>query len=192
MKNKVLKIVILTLMIINLIQIAVFANELTLNIATDKTETRVGDKIKVVVSWDQGMQAADFYLNYDSEKLKFIKADIEKDFINSEKEGQVKTAWFSADNTDKTQIEYTFKAKESGTAEFKTKINGGFATGELEIPNKYKNGKLTIEIAKQSLIIRILKVLVVVIIVVVILLIIKKNINKKTGGKKRYARTNKR
>ena len=192
MKNRVLKITILTLMIINLIQIAVFANELTLNISTNKTEVKEGDKIKVIVSWEQGMQAADFYLKYDSEKLKFIEADIEKDFINSETEGQVKTAWFSADNTDKTQIEYTFKVKKSGTAEFETKINGGFATGELEIPNKYNEGKLSLEIAKQSLVIRILKVLIVVVIIVVILLIIKKNINKKTGGKKRYARTNKR
>ena len=182
MKNKLFKTTIITLMIIFIMQISIFASELTLNIKLNKEEVKQGDKIKVTVEWTEGMQAADFYLNYDADKLKFIEADIEDDYINSEEKGQVKTAWFSMDNNDKTKIEYTFKAKKSGTVEFSTKINGGFATGELKIPEKYNEGSLKIEIAKQPLIIRILKILLIAIVIIVVVRVITSK-NKK-GSKK--------
>ena len=45
-------------------------------------EIKVFDKIKVIVEWTEGMQAADFALEYDSEKLEFVEADIEENFTN--------------------------------------------------------------------------------------------------------------
>ena len=108
--------------------------------------------------------------------------NISEDYINSEKEGQIKTAWFSMDNTDKTEIKYTFKVNRSGTAEFKTKINGGFATGKLKVPDKYNEGKLTLEVEKQPLIIRILKIIfisIVVLIVIKIFFVLTTKNNKK-------------
>lgn len=179
MKNKVLKILILALMIIFFMQLSVFANTLTLVISTNKQEVEIGEKFTVIVSWEQGMQAADFYLKYDSEKLEFIGADISDDYINSEQKEQIKTAWFSMDNTDKTKIEYTFKAKKSGTVEFETKINGGFATGELEVPNHYEEGKLKINVAKQSLIKIILKVISIIVVIILFGLIVKRKVNNK-------------
>lgn len=184
MKDKLLKITIFTLMIIIFMQLAVFANTLTLNISTNKQSVKAGEKFKVIVSWKQGMQAADFYLKYDSEKLKFIKTDISDDYINSKENGKIKTAWFSMDDTDKTKIEYTFKAKKSGIVEFETKINGGFATGELKVPSKYEEGKLEINVKKQPLIIRILKVIVIIVGIVIIILILRKTVISKKKNKK--------
>ena len=78
MKSKVLKITILTLIIMMLIQVSLLAavSTLKLDLTANKTKIKIGQEIKIKVSWNYGMQAADFYLDYDSEKLEFIKADI--------------------------------------------------------------------------------------------------------------------
>lgn len=151
MKNKIFKITILVIIILMFMQVSLLAaNTLKINLKADKDNIKVGEEVKVTVSWKQGMQAVDFYLKYNSKKLEFVEADIEDDYINSE-DGKVKTAWFSMDDTDKTQIEYTFKAKKAGTVDISTKVNGGFATGNLQIPNKYEEGNVTIEIANTSI-----------------------------------------
>lgn len=182
MKNKLIKTIILALMIILFMQIEIFANTLILNITTEKQEVKVGDKFKVIVSWDKEMQAADFYLKYDSEKVEYIEADIADDYINSEDKGQVRTAWFSMDNTDKTQIEYTFKAKKSGRVNFETSVDsGGFATGNLQIPNRYKEGNLTIEIS-QNPIITVITIAGIIIIALIIFITVR-IINNKRGKK---------
>jgi len=145
MKNKLFKISILTIILMMCLQICIFASTLKLNIKADKEKIEIGEEVKVTVSWDKGMQAADFSLVYDSKKLEYVGSDLEEDFVNNE-DGEVKTAWFSLDNTDKTEIEYTFKAIKSGRVKFSTKINGGFATGELQIPEEYENAKLKIKV----------------------------------------------
>ena len=145
MKNKLLKIIIVTIMLLMYLQVFSYASTLTLDIKADKEELEVGEEVKIIVSWNQGMQAADFSLLYDAKKLEFLGSDLEDYFINSQ-EGEVKTAWFSIDNQDKTQIEYTFKAIKAGMAKLETKINGGFSTGELQIPDKYEEGSLKIKV----------------------------------------------
>ena len=184
MKSKILKITILTLMIIMFMQISSFASILKINLEADKENVKIGEEVKVTVSWNQGMQAADFYLIYDSKKLEFVEADIEDDYINAE-EGNIKTAWFSMDDTDKTQIEYTFKPKKAGKVEIETKVNGGFATGNLQIPNKYEEGNLTIEIS-QSPVMNALKIIAIVIgvVIVFVLIIIVTNIRIEKSRKK--------
>lgn len=177
MKNKLLKITILTILLIMYLQISIFASSLKLNIKVDKEEVKVGEEVKITVYWDKGMQAADFSLLYDSKKLEYIGSDLEKDFINSV-DGEVKTAWFSLDNTDKTQIEYTFKTKKSGKVGITTKINGGFATGELEIPETYENGELKLKIAGGINLVTILIISAVVVLMIFVVLK-KKSIKRK-------------
>ena len=93
------------------------------------------------------MQAADFSLNYDSKKLQYIKSDIDDVFVNNdENKGILNTSWVSLDDTDKNEIEYTFKVKKEGKTKFSTTVNGGFSTGQLEIPNNYNEGGLTVKI----------------------------------------------
>jgi len=170
MKNKLLKITILTILFTMYLQISIFASTLKLNLIANKEKFEIGEEVKITVSWNKGMQAADFSLMYDSKKLEYVECDLEEDFINNE-EGEVKTAWFSVDNTDKKQIEYIFKAKKSGRVEISTKINGGFATGNLEIPEEYENAKLKIEILGG---VNLITIIIVSISVLFILFVIKK------------------
>jgi len=159
------------------LQISIFASILKLNIKTDKEKLEVGEEVKVIVSWNEGMQAADFSLIYDDKKLEYMSSDLEDYYINNTN-GELKTAWFSVDNTDKIQIEYTFKAKKSGTAKIATKINGGFATGELQVPQEYENGELAIKIAGG---INVVTILIICVVVFFLLLVILK---KKTRKRK--------
>lgn len=178
MKKKLSIIMGLALVLIFVLQINTFANTtLNLNINVDKEEVQVGEEIKVIVNWKEGMQAADFYLKFDSDKLEYIKSDIEDHFINLE-DGVVKTAWFSIDDVDKTQIEYTFKALKSGTSTLTTEVNGGFATGNLRMPRNYENGELTIKIQGNSLF-YIIAVIVILIILIIFVTLKKKNIKSK-------------
>lgn len=184
MKKNILKMSIIMLMML-VISITSLANTLTLDIKSDKKIVVVGEEVKITVLWDRGMQAADFSLLYDSELLEYVKADVSDDFINSQP-NKVKTAWFSLNDEDKIQIQYTFKAKKSGKVEFSTVINGGFATGELELQENYNNGNLTLKI-EDKLIFRIIKIVLIIIFILMILIFIKKAKTKKRGTKRKNA-----
>lgn len=178
MKKRLFKITCFILLLISILQTNIFANTLRLDIKADKEEIKIGDEIKITVDWKTGMQAADFYLKYDSKKLEYVSSDLEEHFINNEN-GIVKTAWFSLDDVDKTEIEYTFRALKSGQAIFETEIKGGFATGNLRIPNKYENDKITIKILGNPMLIIVSAVIV---IVIIFIIIIKKNNTQKKKG----------
>lgn len=175
MRTKTIFITIVAIFTLIILQSSVFANELTLTINTDKKEIKVEDEIKIKVSWDKPMQAADFELNYDTKKVEYIKSDIDDVYVTNNEEGIIKTSWASLDNTDKTEIEYTFKVKKSGKAKFTTTIDGGFATGELKIPTKYNDGELILKISGNYTI----NYLLAIIILTIIIIFIKKFI----GGK---------
>ena len=128
MKTKKILLVIVAIFSLIILQSSVFANELTLTISNDKEKIKVEDEIKIKVSWNKAMQAADFELNYDTKKVEYIKSDIDDVYVNNdEKQGIIKTSWVSFDNTDKTEIEYTFKVKKGGQVKFTTATDGGFA-----------------------------------------------------------------
>lgn len=181
MKRNIKKISLLVLMFIILLQITIFAEILNIDIKTSKEKVKVGDKVKIIVDWDKGMQAADFALIYDSEKLEFIKSDLKDDYINN-KDGEIKTAWFSMDDKDKTKIEYTFKAKKIGKTELKTKVNGGFATGSLLMPTGYNEGEIELEIKTANPILKAFKIIVMIIIVLAIVILFIRKINNKKKG----------
>ena len=141
----------------------VYASTLKIDITSDRVELKVGEEIRIKVKWDNAMQAADFYLNYDSDKLEYLKADIDDVFIsNNANEGKIKTAWVSMDDTEKTSIEYTFKIKNNGQLKFSTSVNGGFATENIEVPNEYSEGELIIGTRENYNIIYIIIVIIVI------------------------------
>lgn len=176
MKTKKILLVIVAIFSLIILQSSVFANELTLTISNDKEKIKVEDEIKIKVSWNKAMQAADFELNYDTKKVEYIKSDIDDVYVNNdEKQGIIKTSWVSFDNTDKTEIEYTFKVKKGGQVKFTTATDGGFATGKLETPTKYNNGELILKIPGNY---RIIYVLLIIIIFITIIFI-KKFIRRK-------------
>lgn len=173
--------IILVILVLAVMPVCVYADTLTLNISTNDKNAEIGNEINVIVSWNQEMQAADFYLNYDSEKLEYLKSNIDDMFINNEKDkGVLKTAWVSMDDTNKTEIQYTFKVKKSGIANFTTKVYGGFATEELKIPDNYTEGELAIKISRTPVIIYIM-IGVIIVFIAIILTIIRKNKNIKRG-----------
>lgn len=176
MNTKKILIILLAIFILIILQSSAFANELILTISTDKEEIKIEDEIKIKVSWNKAMQAADFELNYDTKKVEYIKSDIDDVYItNNEKQGIIKTSWVSLDNTDKTEIEYTFKIKKGGKAKFTTTIDGGFATGKLEIPTKYNDGELILNIPGNYTIIYILSIIA----ITIIIILFKKFIGRK-------------
>jgi len=123
------------------------AATLTLITTVNKESVTVGETITVTVNWNQGMQAADFILNYDAEKLDYISSDLGARATN--KSGKIIVAWYSDDNTDKTKAEFSFKTKAEGTTEFSVKIDGGFADKNVVKPDAYDvttYGKATLEI----------------------------------------------
>ncbi len=167
MRTKKILIIIVAIFALIILQAPVFANELILTISTNKEEIKVEDEIKIRVSWNKGMQAADFELNYDTNKVQYIRSDIDDVYVtNDEKQGVLKTSWVSLDNTDKTEIEYIFKIKKGGKAKFTTTIDGGFATGELEIPAKYVDGELILKISGDYKIIYVLLIITLTIIII--------------------------
>jgi len=181
MKNKKIMVsafLLITIFIINLLILnPVYADTLKLNITSDKEEIKNGEEIKIKVSWNQEMQAADFYLNYDVSKLEYIKSDIDDVYINNDsKEGKIKTAWFSIDDSKKTSIEYIFRIKNNGQVKFTTNVDGGFATEKMEVPDKYQDGELIIGTQENNTFIFFI---VGIVIVIIILFIISRSMHSK-------------
>ena len=140
MKRKI----VLSLFFIFLLTISIVnANTLKLDITTENKKIKKDEEITIKVSWNQKMQAADFTLNFDNNKLEYVNANIDEVFINT-KDNKIKTSWASMDDTDKTEFEYKFKVKKVGNFKFTTTIDGGFADGNLVKPTDYKNGELII------------------------------------------------
>ena len=84
------------------------------------------------------MQAADFVLNYDKDKVEYVSSSIGEDYLtNDAANGKVKVVWISLNDKDMTKVSFTFKAKAEGTAKFSTEIDGGFANGEMVSPDTY-------------------------------------------------------
>ena len=175
MKTKCFIVFISLLISFNLFFVS-YANTLTLNITSSKKSFKVGEKIEIVVDWQKGMQAADFILEYDTEKMKFIETDIGENYTN-EKDNQLLVSWFSNNNEDRNSIKFQFEATDVGDIEIKSKVLGGFATGSLEIPDNYEEGNLQIKIKKSNLFIKIL------LLIFIFILFIK--LSKKQKGKLR-------
>lgn len=170
MKKKYI-ITIMFLVILNFAYV-VNANSLNLKLTSSAKSLSIGDEVTVTVDWKEKMQAADFALEYDSEKLEFVEADIGENFTNI-KDNQLIVSWFSNNNEDKTSMNFKFKAISDGENEFKINVLGGFATGNLEIPDDYVENSLTIKIKKSNVFFYIL-------LIIVFLILIK---HKKTRRK---------
>lgn len=172
--------IIFLLIILLTLTTSVYAATLNLDVTSNKEKVNVDDEIIITIDWQEGMQAADFILNYDSNKFQFININIEDTFYKVE-DNRIKIAWFSLDNTDKTSIDITFKAVESGKAKFETKIDGGFATGELVIPDNYNTGSVSVKVngIVENYIIPVIIVAAIIIIIIALIGIKKKKSHKR-------------
>ena len=179
MRNKLLKTTIITLIILLLIPITAFASTLNIKVEANKQEIKAGEEVTVKVSWNKGMQAADFSIIYNPKVMEYISCDLDDMYTNNEN-GEVKTAWFSLDDQDKKEIEYTFKAIKGGKSEFSIKVNGGFADGNLQMPDNYNSNEITVNVPKSPII---LIIAILAIFIIIAIVAILKNKTKKRKRK---------
>lgn len=128
----------------------VFATTLNIGVTTDKNKYNKGEKVNVTVNWTPEMQAAGFSLKYDSSKLRFDSASIESSFYNSDTKGKISVNWASFEEKNTKSISFSFTTISEGDCTIQVYDPNSFATGDLEMPDKYEyisNGikKITIE-----------------------------------------------
>lgn len=145
--KKILTSIILFLFIILLYFNVVSAYNLELILSADKTDVKVGDKVTVTLSLSQGMQAADFTINYDSNLLKFETASLGQNFYSTKEPGKIICSWF--DTKDTTKFTFTFSAISSGTAKFTTTTEN-FYDGNLQSASSYNEGNLNIKLLSST------------------------------------------
>ncbi len=178
--RKINKVIVLFVLLLMLLTNSVSAMNLNLEMKVSEEKIKTGDEVTVTVNWQEKMQAADFSLFYDSEKLEYLSSDVDEMFTKKG-DNKISVFWFSTDNTDKTKIEFKFKAIKEGKAELTTKIEGGFATGELEQPDEYEEGKATIKIKNSN---SPIFIIIMILIIIFFILILKTKIQRrKKNGK---------
>ena len=148
MKNKLIKALMLFISIILLIQLNIYAesNNLTINVNTDKETYKVEDEVLVTVSWNKGMQAASFNVNYNKNYLSFSEASIGSDFYNVE-DGKIEVSWCSFEEIDCTQMTFKFIALKEGNNTISVTNPRAFADENLVIPTGYNYSNATKNIA---------------------------------------------
>lgn len=166
---------ILTIIFVQLVLLGTvtMAFTLKLNVTSNKENLNVGEEVVITIDWKDGMQAADFILNYDSKRFEFVSIDIDDIFYKVE-DSKVKIAWVSLDDIDKTSINIIFKALKPGKANFSTEISGGFATGKLVLPDNYDTGSTTVKVNRLTMEYILPIIVIVVVFIIIVLIVIKK------------------
>lgn len=121
--------------------------KLNVNISTDKATYNLGDKVTATVSWDKGIQATDFEINFDSSKLKLEDSTIDEDYYNLVEPGRILVSWASFEEIDIQEITFEFSAIGDGQAEIIV-LPENFADGNLDTDFIFAEGKQTITIEK--------------------------------------------
>ena len=138
LKKRINIIIVFTLIILLLIKFNVFAVEvLILKTLTDKETYSVNDVVTVTIDWKNGMQAASYTINYDSDKLEFKSANIAESFYNSTKAGELKINWASMNEEDFTKMTFEFITIKKGNANISVSNVEAFADGNIVSPDKY-------------------------------------------------------
>lgn len=149
MKNKTLRIIILTIILVLFVQLTSFAalGKITLNTKTDKNTYKVGDKVKVTIDWTKEVEAAGFVLKYDKSKLKFDSTSLGSNFYNADTAGKVLFNWAAFDGKALTKVYFVFTAKEEGSTEIFVEDARGFADENLDKATGYAYKSKTIKIS---------------------------------------------
>lgn len=144
MKNKILIISTILVVIMSVFIGSVFALEnLNISITTSNANAKVDDVIDIYVNWQEKMQAADYTLNYDSDKLEFISANISESNYSSDTPGKITICWYSESNG---VAEMTFKFKVIGEGDANLSVNPeAFANENLERPSECTSTPLVIK-----------------------------------------------
>lgn len=144
MKNKILIISTILVVIMSVFIGSVFALEnLNISITTSNANAKVDDVIDIYVNWKEKMQAADYILNYDSDKLEFISANISEDNYSVKTLGKINVCWYSGSD-ELTGM--TFKFNVIGEGDANLSVNPeAFANENLERPSECTSTPLVIK-----------------------------------------------
>ena len=144
MKNKILIISTILVVIISIFTNSVYALEnLNISITTSNSNAKVDDVIDIYVNWKEKMQAADYILNYDSDKLEFISANISEDNYSVKTLGKINVCWYSGSD-ELTGMTFKFKVIGEGDANLNVEVEA-FANENLERPSDYNSTPLVIK-----------------------------------------------
>ena len=144
MKNKILIISTILVVIMSVFIGSVFALEnLNISITTSNANAKVDDVIDIYVNWKEKMQAADYILNYDSDKLEFISANISEDNYSVKTLGKINVCWYSGSD-ELTGMTFKFKVIGEGDANLNVEVEA-FANENLERPSDYNSTPLVIK-----------------------------------------------
>ena len=144
MKNKILIISTILVVIISIFTNSVYALEnLNISITTSNSNAKVDDVIDIYVNWKEKMQAADYILNYDSDKLEFISANISEDNYSVKTLGKINVCWYSGSD-ELTGMTFKFKVIGEGEAYLNVEVEA-FANENLERPSDYNSIPLVIK-----------------------------------------------
>ena len=161
MRSKVLKIVFIVFLTMLLIQIKVEATTLVITTTTDKDSYTLGEIVTATVSWDPGMQAAAFSVEYDENYLNFIEDGVLingvaiADYFYTVETGKINVSWAELVNDDLDHYNMTFKFRtaNSGNTSIAVTNPNSFADGNLVSPDQYEfalTGTKEIQIQKPT------------------------------------------
>ena len=146
-------------------------NSVIFDSTTNLIDTSGGGEI--AKSWDNQYYYQNETTKYDIGKVSVVYEKLSDEVIIFGENHMVSEDGTVVKNTDKTSINFTFKALKPGKAEFSAEIDGGFATGELVMPDDYNTGSITVKINGFTLE-TLIYISIPVVLIIVVLLIIKK------------------
>ncbi len=148
------KIISLVLILIILMGMATISNATitektaNINVAVNKQDVTIEDEVVVTVSWKDKMEAVEFLLGYDKDKLEYVSSSMDTDYIKV-KDGKVEVVWISLNGKGINSITFTFKAKTKGNATF-TISEALLADENVESPDSYKYNTKTLNIKEKE------------------------------------------
>lgn len=149
MKNKTLRIIILTIILVLFVQLTSFAalGKLTLKVKTNKDTYKVGDKVTVTIDWTKEVESAGFVLKYDKSKLTFDSTSLGSNFYNAETDGKILFNWAAFDGKAITKVTFVFTTKAEGNGKISVEDARGFADEGLNKATDYDYKSKTIKIS---------------------------------------------
>lgn len=149
--KKLISLVMILMLLVGMTTISkatITENVANIGVILSKEEVKVNENITVTVNWKDEMEAVDLMLKFDKDKLQFVSSSVGSDFVNA-KNGSVQVSWISLNGKGINSIDYTFKAKKSGSVKFVTS-EAVFADGNVKSPESYKYGVKTLKITDKA------------------------------------------
>lgn len=110
MKNKIIKILHITILLI--ITIAINSKAVSFNLSTDIKDIKTEEEIIIKIQTDKNIETTTFYLKYDNTKLQFLENLTKNTFIKDYPEdGILRVVYLDTTQQGEKELNFKFKAK---------------------------------------------------------------------------------